>query len=204
MNAQDLLRIMPNAGKQAYMFAPHLAAAFVRFQINTAARQASFLAQIGHESRSLTRLAEDLVYRTPERVKTVWPTRFATVESAIPYLNNAPALANKVYSNRMGNGDAASGDGWTYRGRGLIMITGKENYEKCGAACGYDLVKNPNFLDSPALACLSAGWFWSSHGCNEIADTGDQERVTRRVNGGVTDLAKRIAMFDLAKRVLTQ
>lgn len=204
MKIDDLRRIMPQAGKQADLFAPFLAMAFVRFQINTPDRQASFLAQIGHESANLTRLSENLVYRTPARVMAVWPSRFPTLASTAPYIGNAPALANKVYANRMGNGDEASGDGWKYRGRGLIMITGRDNYDKCGAACGYDLVKNPMFLDSPALACLSAGWFWSSRGLNEIADTRDQERVTRRVNGGTHGLAERIAMYELAKRVLTQ
>jgi putative chitinase len=204
MKPSELLRIMPNAGKQADLFAPHLAAAFARFQINTPERQASFLSQIGHESGELNRLSENLVYRTPARLRAVWPSRFPTLASTTPYIGNAPALANKVYASRMGNGDEASGDGFRFRGRGLLMITGRENYDKCGAACGYDLVKNPQFLDSPALACLSAGWFWSSHGLNEIADTGDQERVTRRVNGGITGLAQRLAMFDLAYRVLTQ
>lgn len=203
MKPSDLLRIMPNAGKQADLFAPHLSAAFARFQINTPARQASFIAQVGVESGQLTRLTESLIY-SPERLLAVWPSRFPTLKQTEGYAHNAVALANKVYGGRMGNGDEASGDGWKFRGRGLLMITGRENYDKCGAACGYDLVTNPQFLDSPALACLSAGWFWSSHGLNEIADSGDQERVTRRVNGGISGLAQRKAMFDLALRVLTQ
>lgn len=193
---------MPLAGSQADLYAAHLAPAMARFQITGEARQAAFLSQIGVESQQLTRTSENLNYRTAARLREVWPKRFPTLQSTVGYIGNAVALANKVYADRMGNGNEASGDGWKYRGRGLIQLTGKSNYETCGAACGFDLVKNPQFVESPALACLSAAWFWSSNGLNALADKGDQAAVTRRVNGGVHGLAQRLAMFEVARKVL--
>ncbi len=202
MTPAQLLRIMPRAGRHADLFAPHLVDAMEKNDINTPARQASFLAQIGVESAELTRTSENLNYSAP-RLLAVWPSRFPSLAQTIGYAGNATALANKVYANRMGNGDEASGDGWKYRGRGLIQLTGKDNYERCGAAIGFNLVENPQFLETPSLASLSAAWFWRANGLNALADVSDQERITRRINGGIHGLAQRKAMFELAKKVLT-
>jgi putative chitinase len=202
MTPEQLLRIMPQAGRQADLFAPHLVEAMARYNITGIARQASFLSQIGVESAELTRTSENLNY-SAERLMAVWPSRFPTMAQTIGYARNAVALANKVYANRIGNGAPETGDGWRYRGRGLIQLTGKANYEKCGAAIGFNLVENPQFLESPALASLSAAWFWHANGLNELADAGDQAAVTRRINGGVHGLAQRKAMFELAKKVFT-
>lgn len=197
-----LLRIMPLAGNQADVFAAPLTAAMERFRIIGPVRQASFLAQIAHESGQLSRMTENLIYSAP-RMMVVWPKRFPTLASTEGYAQNAPALANKVYGGRMGNGPEETGDGWRYRGRGLIQLTGKENYRKCGAAVGYDLVAHPEFMGSPMLAALSAAWFWNANGINELADKGDQAAVTMRINGGVHGLAERLAMFEVARKVLT-
>lgn len=202
MTPEQLSRIMPQAGQQADLFAPHLNEAMEKFNIIGIARQASFLSQIGVESGQLTRLSEKLVY-SPERLMVVWPKRFPNIAVASQYANNARKLANFVYANRMGNGDAASGDGYKYRGRGLIQLTGKTNYEACGKACGFDLVDTPQLLEFPALASLSAAWFWSANGLNRLADEGDQTMVTQRINGGVHGLAQRKAMFELARKVLS-
>lgn len=202
MTPAQLLKIMPDAGRQADVFAAPLTDAMQRFNITGPARQASFLAQIAHESSQLNRMSENLNYRTFERLNAVWPKRFPTPQSTVGYIGNAPALANKVYGGRMGNGPEASGDGYRFRGRGLLQITGKDNYLACGAKIGYDLVAHPEFLDSPMLAALSAAWFWSANGLNELADKGDQTAVTKRINGGVHGLAQRLAMFELARKVL--
>lgn len=202
MTPAQLLKIMPLAGRHADVFAAPLSEAMTRFHITGPARQASFLAQVAHESTQLNRLTENLIY-SAERMRQVWPKRFPTLASTEGYAHNAPALANKVYGGRMGNGPESTGDGWRYRGRGLLQLTGKENYQKCGAAVGYDLVAHPEFMDSPMLAALSAGWYWGTHGLNELADKGDQTAVTKRINGGATGLAQRLAMFELARKVLS-
>lgn len=202
MTPAQLLRIMPLAGKQADLFAPYLAPAMTRYQIVGAPRQASFLSQIGVESGQLKHLSENLSY-SAERMMQIWPGRFPTLASTNGYDRNPVALANKVYGNRMGNGPESSGDGWKYRGRGLIQLTGKNNYDRCGAAIGINLVDNPQSLESPALAVMSAAWFWYANGCNELADKGDQALVTKRVNGGHHGLAERLAMFNVAMKVLS-
>lgn len=202
MTPAQLLRIMPKAGRQADLFTPHIMATAKRYQINTPARLASFLAQIGIESMQLNRTSESLNYSTPARLMEVWPKRFPSLLSTVGYTGNAIKLANKVYAGRMGNGDEASGDGYKYRGRGLIQLTGRDNYEACGAALGYNLIDNPPLVESPAVACQSAGWFWDKRNLNKFADYGDQVLITQRVNGGVHGLAERKAMFEIAMRVL--
>lgn len=196
-----LLRIMPQAGRNADVFAVPLADAMERYNIVGIARQAAFLSQVGIESDHLRHLMENLSY-SGERMMQVWPARFPTLTSTIGYVRNPQALANKVYANRMGNGDEKSGDGWKYRGRGIGHITGKANYEKCGQALGFDLVGNPGLLESPRLAAESFAWFWSANGINRLADAGDITAVSKRVNGGVNGLAQRIAMYELARKVL--
>lgn len=107
-----------------------------------------------------------------------------------------------AYEGRKDLGNTEPGDGMRFRGRGLIQITGRANYKACGDALGYDLLSNPAYLESPVLACRSAAWFWRSHGLNELADAGDQTKVTRRINGGTNGLADRLALFAVADRVL--
>lgn len=105
-------------------------------------------------------------------------------QSAKKYQRKPESIANKVYANRYGNGDVLSGDGWRYRGRGLIQITFKDNYEECSDDMGIDFVKNPDLLLTPKYATLSAGWYWDSRGLNEYADNGDMKRITKLINGG--------------------
>ena len=142
---------------------------------------AAFLAQLSVESARLTRLEENLKY-SAERLVAVWPARFKSVADALPYANNSEALANKVYAGRMGN--AAPGDGYRYRGRGFIQLTGKANYKAFATASGVDVVANPDLLLEPELAAESAAWLWQSNGCNELADAGELVRISKRVNGG--------------------
>jgi putative chitinase len=119
------------------------------------------------------------------------------------YAQNPEKIANKVYAGRMGNGDEASGDGWKYHGRGLIQLTGKDNYVHFNRDSGVDCVSNPDLLCTPEFAALSAGWFWSTHGLNQISDTGDWVTITKRINGGTLGLDDRVAKTNKALQVLT-
>jgi putative chitinase len=184
-------------------WAAALAPALARFEINTDARLCSFLAQTGHESGQFNRLVENLNYKTALRLTKVWPKRFPTEAAASPYVGNEAKLANIVYANRLGNGNEASGDGYRYRGRGLIQITGRSNYAAAGAALGLDLIGAPDLLLEKENAALSAAWFWNSRGLNALADdkTDDNDledftEITKRINGGTVGLQERLALFN--------
>lgn len=177
ITAAQLLQIMPLAGKRrvAQYLAP-LNSAMAEFDIDTLARQASFLAQVGHESGQLQFVRE---------------------------LASGAAYDTGPLAARLGNTPQADGDGQRYKGRGLIQVTGRNNYAACGTALGLDLLAQPELLEQPLNACRSAGWFWKSHGLNQLADAGDQVAVTRRVNGGTNGLAERLALFAVAQQVLS-
>jgi putative chitinase len=146
-----------------------------------------FLGQVLHESANLTRLVESLNYRDPQRLRAVWQSRFPTVASALPYVGNAEKLANLVYAKRMGNTEP--GDGWRYRGRGLIQVTGRANYDAVGKAIGLDLVADPDQLLKPDIALRASLAWWS---INVPAHyIGDVEKITRVVNGGTNGLDER-------------
>ena len=174
---------------------------FVKYDISTPQRQACFIGQCQHESANFTKLEEGLNY-SASRLMAVWPSRFPNLDVASQYANNPEKLANKIYSGRMGNGDEESGEGYAYRGRGLIQMTGKESYANCGSGLGVDLISNPDLLLNPKYAALSAGWFWSKKGLNDLADTGDYETMTKRINGGLIGLDDRKAKIAKAKEIL--
>jgi putative chitinase len=182
-------RIKPATAKE---FAPHLDAAFLRFKIASPQQKAGFLAQAMHESQDFTRLVENLYYTTPERVRVVWPTRFPSVADAALVIRNPELLANTVYSNRMGNGDPSSGEGWKYRGRGVFQLTGRANYMAAGEALGRPYKYQPELVSSPPDAVLTAGWFWATAGCNELTDFA---KITKRINGGLKGLAERRGIY---------
>ncbi|MGX9773395.1 glycoside hydrolase family 19 protein [Janthinobacterium aestuarii] len=108
-----------------------------------------------------------------------------------------------AYEGRADLGNVIAGDGMRFKGRGLLQVTGRANYAACGVSLGLDLLASPQLLEQTVFACRSAGWFWQSRGLNRLADAGDQERVTRRINGGVNGLAERLALFQAARKVLT-
>lgn len=190
ITAAQLQRFAPGCDHQA--LAPALDAACRSFDIVTARRISRFMGQLHHESGGLTRLEENLYYTTPERIRAVWPARFPTVESAVPYLRKPKALALKVYGGREDLGNRpGTDDGWTYRGGGLIGNTGRANYRAAGMAIGVDLVKHPELLRRPGVAALAAAAFWHSKGLNALADLGDVEAISIRVNGGRNGLADR-------------
>lgn len=177
--------------------------ALERYEINTRARLCSFLAQTGHESSQFNRLVESLNYSTAQRLMRVWPRRFPTVASALPYVRKEAKLANFVYANRLGNGNSASGDGFRFRGRGIIQITGRSNYAGAGQAIHIDLVNAPDRLLTQEVAALAAAWFWQSRGLNALADdkTDDNDledftEITRRINGGTVGIRERLLAFN--------
>ena len=176
-----------------------LNATFTKYDINTPKRQAAFIGQCSHESANFTKLEENLNYR-PERLMQIWPSRFPDIQTAMKYAHQPQLLANKVYAGRLGN--TQENDGFAYRGRGLIQLTGKELYGNCGSGIGVDLLSNPNLLTDPKYAALSAGWFWNKKGLNALADSGDYETMTKRINGGLIGLEDRKAKIAKAISVL--
>jgi putative chitinase len=173
--------------------------AFVKYDINNARRQAAFIGQCAHESGNFKTLQENLNYSAEGLMKT-WPSRFPTKEIADQYARQPTKIAGKVYNGRMGN--TSEEEAAKYFGRGLIQLTGKENYERCGSAIGVNLVEQPNLLVEPNYAALSAAWFWNKHGLNELADTQEHGMITKRINGGTIGLEDRIAKTTKALSVL--
>ena len=189
------------APEQRRQYVEALNAAMEEFDINTPLRLAAFLAQTAHESKNFSKREEELSY-SAERLKVVWPARFPDLAKAQQYARNPEKLANFTYGNRNGNGPEASGDGWKYRGRGFIQITGRANYQACGDGLGIDLVEGPEKLLQPDLAFRSAAWFWSSHKLNPLADVGDIKKITRVINGGVVGLDERLKLYNKIKKLL--
>jgi putative chitinase len=178
-----------------------LEATFAKYDISTPLRQAAFIGQCAHESGNFKTLEENLHYSADGLMRT-WSSRFPSVDVAQKYANNPAAIANKVYSGRMGNGTEESGEGWKYHGRGLIQLTGKENYANCGSGIGVDLLGNPDWLCDPKYAVLSAGWFWNKKGLNALADVRDYDTMTKRINGGLIGIDDRKSKIAKAISVL--
>lgn len=164
--------------------------AFDRFGIVTANQKAMFIGQLAHECGNFRILEENLQYRAATLMK-LWPKRFPTQEVANAYEKNPKKIANMVYASRMGNRDESSGDGYRFRGRGCIQLTGHSNYFHAGKALGVDFVANPDLVATPKYASLTAGWFWDTHKCNAPADALDFVKVTKIINGGTIGLADR-------------
>jgi putative chitinase len=172
---------------------------FEKYQINTPKRQACFIGQCMHESGGFKFLKENLNYSAKALMAT-WPSRFPDADTAEKYARQPEMIANKVYSGRMGNTE--DGDGAKYIGRGLIQLTGKDNYMAFGEAIGEDLVANPQLVEQPRYAALSAGWFWNKRGLNALADAMDVTTMTVRINGGRIGIDDRIAKINKAIDIL--
>jgi putative chitinase len=168
-----------------------------KFQINTPLRLAHFLAQCGHESGGFRATQENLNY-SAKGLNGIFKKYFPTEAAAASYARNPQKIANKVYGGRMGNGPESSGEGYKFRGRGYIQLTGKENYTAFGKAIGEDILSNPDKVAS-TYALLSAAWFFSKNGLHKMADGGATDAVvtsiTKRVNGGTIGLPDRIKHF---------
>jgi|SRR6478736_7123977 len=160
-----------------------------KYEINTPIRLCHFYAQLEHES-GLKPISENLNY-SDVGLRTTFPKYFTDNKTAVEYARQPQRIANKVYANRMGNGDEQSGDGWKYRGRGFIQITGKENYFRLANDTDIDCLKNPDLLLAEENALVSALWFWKQNKLNSYADTGDIIGLTRRINGGLNGIEHR-------------
>ncbi len=171
---QQLLQILPNAGRQAGVFVPVLNTAMGRYGIVGTLRVSAFIAQVGHESGQL------------RYVREIW----------------GPTAQQLGYEGRADLGNTVKGDGSKFRGRGLIQITGRANYAACGEALGLDLISKPELLELPQHAAMSAAWFWSTRGLNTLADQKDFAKITKRINGGLTGQDDRLALYDRALKVL--
>ncbi|WP_433884877.1 glycoside hydrolase family 19 protein [Pseudomonas vranovensis] len=180
ITAPQLLQILPNAGKQAGVFVPGLNATMGKYAIITRLRMAAFIAQIGHESGQL---------------------RYVRELGGDSYL--AKYDTGRL-AQRLGNTPEADGDGQKYRGRGLIQVTGRANYQACSEALFGDsrLLNTPELLEQPVYAAMSAGWFWQRAGLNSLADKGDFLAITKKINGGTNGLADREELYERALKVL--
>lgn len=171
------------------------------YEINTPQRMAAFLAQCAHESGGFTALKENLNYRAVT-LRKVFPKYFPTDEIASAYAQQQAAIANRVYANRMGNGDEHSGDGFKYCGRGLIQVTGKENYTWFADSLGITPEEASEYMETFEGATQSACWFWETNNLNTWADKGDIMTLTKRINGGTIGLEDRIKHYEHALHVL--
>jgi putative chitinase len=174
---------------------------FEKYDINTVNRAAGFLAQCGHESNGFTVLKENLNY-SADGLNKIFKKYFPTVASATPYARNPEKIANKVYANRMLNGDEKSGDGYKFRGRGAIQLTGKENYTKYANSVGITIDEAVADLETLDGAIESACWFWKTNGLNAICDADDIIKMTKRINGGTIGLEDRKKHYEHAKELL--
>ena len=178
ITALQLQQILPNAGQSAGVFVPVLNTAMVHYQIVGTKRMAAFIAQIGHESGQF---------------------RYVRELGNNQYLSKYDTGS---LAKRLGNTPEADGDGQKYRGRGLIQITGRANYMTCGEALALDLLNQPELLEKPQHACMSAAWYWASKGINTLADAGQFDKITQRINGGQKGAADRQALYARALKVL--
>lgn len=174
LTAEQLYSIWKCSVQRAEKLVTPLNTAMKAYQIDTPLRMCAFLAQVGHESGRGIYLRE------------MW----------------GPTAAQKRYEGRLDLGNTEPGDGFRYRGRGLIQITGRANYRDCGKALGIDLEESPELLEQPYMAAMSAGWFWSAKGCNELADKEDFRGLTRRINGGLNGYDERLELYRQAKGVI--
>ena len=179
---------------------------FERFNITTSAQQASWIGQCGHECGNFRIMEENLNYRAPtllklfpQNPKRVWGF---TPESAAEYERKPQRIANRIYGNRMGNRDEASGDGWRFRGSGFLQLTGMSNFYHASQALGVDFIMQPELVRTPKYAAMTAGWFWQTHKLNQYADSGDILTMTKRINGGTIGLEDRKKHITHALHVL--
>jgi putative chitinase len=203
LTKEQLKQLLP---KNPYIDQWHnaLAQLLPEYEINTPQRIAAFIAQCAHESGGFLFLKENLNYRAAT-LRKLFGKYFPTDALAEEYAskpNKQEAIANRIYANRMGNGDEASGDGFRYCGRGLIQLTGKENYSWFAASLGIPVEEASEYLQTFEGAAQSACWFWETNNLNKWADTGDIKELTRRINGGYIGLEDRVKHYEHALHVL--
>lgn len=198
---EDILCVMPGSAAYLDAFVEPLNSAMDEFEINTPERQAAFLAQVAHESTEMTHLSENLNYSDKGLLITF--TKYFTPAEAHNYARQPERIANRVYANRNGNGDEDSGDGWKYRGSGLIQLTFHDNHKACAEALKKPFEGFGNYLRTPEGACRSAAWFWADFKhLNAYADAGNFQGITKKVNGGLNGETEREAFWVRAKQQL--
>lgn len=170
------------------------------YQIDTPQRMAAFLAQCAHESGGFTAVKENLNYRAAT-LRKIFPKYFPNDEIANQFAGKSQAIANRVYANRMGNGDEASGDGYRYCGRGLIQLTGKDNYTWFASSLEISAEEASDYMETFEGAAQSACWFWETNNLNQWADRGDILTLTKRINGGTIGLDDRIKHYEHALHI---
>ncbi|TXD83221.1 glycoside hydrolase family 19 protein [Subsaximicrobium wynnwilliamsii] len=190
--------------EKAEPYIPYMTSVLPNFGIDTPLRKAHFLAQLAHESGGLKYATENLNY-SAQALRSVFGKYFKTIEIAEAYARKPEKIANRVYADRMNNGNEASGDGWKYRGRGLIQLTGKDNYQNFAKDHGVDCVNNPDLILDPEIALNAACWYWTKRNINRYADADDIHMVTKKVNGGNNGILDRqhwLASFKNLYKVL--
>jgi putative chitinase len=197
----DLIKSLYPQYKHPDDLAEVLTEQFDKYEINTVNRAAGFLAQCGHESNGFTVLKENLNY-SAEGLNKIFHKYFPTLADATPYARQPQKIANKVYANRMGNGDEASGDGFKFCGRGAIQLTGHDNYASFADSVGYSLDECVADLETLDGAIESACWFWKKNGLNAVCDADDIVKMTKKINGGTIGLDDRQAHYEKAKGLL--
>ena len=200
LTLEQLKEILPNnqSTKEWY---EALISILPDYEIDSTTRIAAFLAQCAHESAEFTAIKENLNYKATS-LRKVFAKYFPTDELAEQYAHNQEMIANRVYANRMGNGSEASGDGFRYCGRGLIQLTGKNNYQAFATSLEMNLEEVPEYLATFEGAVQSAAWFWETNNLNKLADAEDILGLTKRINGGTIGLEDRIKHYEHAKEVL--
>lgn len=200
ITTDKLKAILPNC-KSPEIWAQVLNDLLPSYRIDTSIRVSQFIAQTGHESAHYNTLRENLNY-SADALRRVFGKYFPNDQMAAQYARQPEKIANRVYANRMGNGNEASGDGWLYRGRGIIQITGKNNYRMCSRYIFDDerLLQDPGLLLEPEYAVRSACWYWLANDINKVAE--DVRTVTRIINGGSHGLADREQLYAKALKVL--
>jgi putative chitinase len=202
LTTDKLLQIMPKCPTdQADSYVANMNSCFAAAQINTKLRVAAFLSQAAVETNELQSFVENLNYSAQLLMK-IWPHRFPTLDIANQYAHHPQKIANSVYSNRLGNGSPESNEGWAYRGRGILQITGKDNYADASQVSGIDLVADPDKAADPQYMFAIAVDYWTKNQINALADQDDIKAVSEAVNGGDTGLADRMRYYNLAKSVL--
>lgn len=209
ITAAQLKAIAPEC-QHPELWAPPIQSAMMKYGVaENKYRVQAFLAHVCVESAGFNRVRENLFYSSAERIAQVWPARFPDIRIANQYVRNPTLLANFVYANRLGNGGEQSGDGYRYRGGGLIQTTGKGNYAALSRELGLPLIEKPELIEEKPVAALSAAYFWYSHKLNELADaipgvSEDEDflKETKIINGGVTGLADRRNRFTIAQQTI--
>jgi putative chitinase len=199
--SDQLQKIIPSlVDEKADALTQALNLAMGEAKINTPRRQATFIAQVAYESQGFSRFTENLNYRA-ERLLDVFGKYF-TEDEAQEFAHQPEKIANRVYAGRLGNGDEGSGDGWRYRGRGLIQLTGKDNYREAGESLHLDLVGQPELAEGLEVSARVAAWYWTSRNLNSFADRGEFDTITKKINGSLSGLKDRRAYYSKAREVL--